>query len=424
MRILFINDNLPYPPISGDQIRVYNLIRRIARHHEVVLAAVVGPDENDKAAEHMREFCFRVETGIKRPRHQVTYLPGFLRSLIAGIPLEFSVQYSRELATKIRDIASKMEFDIVHVEQSLMAPYMENLPLGGHYKSILALQNIASQQFGKIARINVNTEDRLRSKIYSWQMSHWEPRCAGQFDECVTVSEPDRRLLLAANADLHVEVVPNGVDTHKYQPLAIEDISQPSVLLIGSMSYAPCVDAALYFCNQILPRIQRALGKVQLWIVGANPVPEVVALAGENVHVTGRVEDVVPYYQRCAVSVVPLRAGGGTRLKILEAMALGRPVVSTSIGCEGLEVRDGEHLLIADKPEAFAAKVVQLITDVDMYRRLTTIARELVVTHYDWDAIASHLLQLYVELVDPSNILRNSSTLLTQPTRDRRSFNQ
>jgi len=121
MRILFINDNLPYPPIAGDKIRVYNLIRRVARHHEVSLAALVGTYEDVEAVEHLREFCFRVETGIKRPRHRLKHLPGLLRYLVAGIPLEFSVQYSKKLATKIRELTSQVDFDIVQFEHSHMA---------------------------------------------------------------------------------------------------------------------------------------------------------------------------------------------------------------------------------------------------------------------------------------------------------------
>jgi glycosyltransferase involved in cell wall biosynthesis len=164
------------------------------------------------------------------------------------------------------------------------------------------------------------------------------------------------------------------------------------------MNYVANFDAVLYFCSEILPRIRRVVSEVEVWVVGADPPPEVRRLSGDGVHVTGRVDDVVPYYRRSSVCVVPLRAGGGTRLKILEAMALGRPVVSTTIGCEGLDVVDGEHLLIADSPEQFADKTVRLLTDRASYQRITTKARQLVVDRYDWDVVARQLLEIYSEM--------------------------
>jgi glycosyltransferase involved in cell wall biosynthesis len=133
--------------------------------------------------------------------------------------------------------------------------------------------------------------------------------------------------------------------------------------------------------------------------VGTDPLPDVLQLAGDGVHVTGYVKDVLPYYEQTAVSIVPLRAGGGTRLKILESMALGRPVVSTSIGCEGLDVIDGRHLLIADDPKSFADKTVRLLTDSVLFQHIATEARQLVVNRYDWDIIAHQLMDIYSELV-------------------------
>ena len=141
------------------------------------------------------------------------------------------------------------------------------------------------------------------------------------------------------------------------------------------------------------------LDEVQVWIVGVDPPQEVFRLTGNGVHVTGRVEDVIPYYSRSTVSIVPLRAGGGTRLKILEAMALGRPVVSTSIGCEGLDVVDGQHLLIADDPQQFADKTVRLLTDSTLYKRIAAEAREFVVTRHDRDVIAGQLLDVYTKVM-------------------------
>ncbi len=205
---------------------------------------------------------------------------------------------------------------------------------------------------------------------------------------------------LKANPRLQVDVIPNGVDTEKYQPLPLPpENAPPSLMFIGSMEYPPCVDAVLYFCSEILPLIRHAINAMELWIVGGEPRPEVLKLDGSAVHVTGRVEDVVPYYQQSTVCVVPLRAGGGTRLKILEAMALGRPVVSTTIGCEGLDVVDGEHLLIADTPEQFAEKTLRLLRDRQLYQHIAANGRRLVESRYGWDKIAERLMDVYQQMV-------------------------
>jgi glycosyltransferase involved in cell wall biosynthesis len=246
---------------------------------------------------------------------------------------------------------------------------------------------------------------KIRTWLYSWMMRAWEPRYAERFDRCISVSEEDRRLLIASNPRLQVDVIPNGVDVQMYQPSSL-DGNQPALLFIGTMDYPPCNDAALYFVSEILPHIRRVIPNVETWIVGRDPSPEVMQLNGKGVHVTGRVDDVRPYYRRSSVCVVPLRAGGGTRLKILEAMALGRPVVSTTIGCEGLDVVDGEHLLIADTPKLFSEQTVRLIQDTKLCQRITTEARELVVTHYDWDGIAKRLMLVYEDLARNPSMAR------------------
>jgi len=164
------------------------------------------------------------------------------------------------------------------------------------------------------------------------------------------------------------------------------------MLFIGNMGYQPNADAAVYFCHEALPLIRRGVGDAKLWIVGITPGESVRRLDGNGVFVTGGVPDVVPYYERSRVCVVPLRAGSGTRLKILEAMALGRPVVSTSIGCEGLDVTNGEHILIADDAKQFSDHVVKLLNDRALRSRIVTKAREFVVATYDWDVIAENLV--------------------------------
>jgi polysaccharide biosynthesis protein PslH len=394
VRILFITDYLPYPPISGDLIRVYNLVKRMARQHEVTLAAALWTPGDEESLRHLRGICHRVETGSLRWEHPLKFLPDLVRYALAGTPLELRFLYSDKLASAITQMVTEEDFDVVHIEQSRMALYLEAIPKSARCTRILAFQNIASDQYSRIAAIESRPVKKMRALLFSRMMRRWEPRYAERFDRCIAVSEEDRRQLMRANPRLPIDLVPNGVDIQSHQPLE-SGSTKPGILFIGSMGYPPCVDAILHFCQEILPLVEAAFGQIDVWVVGADPSPAVLDLASQSVHVTGQVESVKPYYERSSLAIVPLRAGGGTRLKILEAMALGRPVVSTSIGCEGLDVVDGRHILVADGVKQFADCIVRLLTDKALYQQLATEARKFVVMKYDWDLIASHLLDVY-----------------------------
>jgi len=402
MRILIIADYLPYPLIGGDRIRIYNLLRRVARRHEVSLAALLEKPEDVDGVPHLKDFCARVETANLRRHSPLAHLPGLLRYALAGKPPELKFLQSDELINKIKGLASTMDFDIVQIEHAHMGLYLQIFPQNRRCKSILMFHNFTSQQYRRIFHYERRWEWKIRALLNSVAMGNWEPRFAERFDLCTTVSEVDRRLLKKVNPRLRVDVIPNGVDIEKYQPLPAENAS-PSLLFIGNMGYPPCVDAVLYFCREIFPLIRHTISATELWIVGRDPRSEVLQLDDDGVHVTGRVDEVIPYYQKSSVCVVPLRAGGGTRLKILEAMALGRPVVSTTIGCEGLEVVDGVHLLIADTPEQFAEKTVRLLSDRQLYQDISAKARQLVEARYGWDKIAGRLMEVYAEMLEKRN---------------------
>jgi polysaccharide biosynthesis protein PslH len=401
MRILVIANSLPYPMVSGDRIRNYNLMRLASSRHELSLAALVETPEDFDGVSRLQQFCTTVETASFDKHSHLAKALGMLRYALEGKPPDLSLLHSKELAGKIRQLVTRMDFDIVQID-SRMGLYLETLPQNALCKSILMFPDFTFQQSRRISRIEQRWDRKIRRLLHSVTMGYWEPRYAEKFDRCTTVSEKDRQLLMKANPRLEVDVIPNGVDIDMYQPLPLptEKIS-PYLLFIGHMGYPPCVDAVLYFCREILPHIRRMIDGAELWIVGRDPRPEVLELNGKGVHVTGRVKDVVPYYRQSAVCVVPLRAGGGTRLKILEAMALGRPVVSTTIGCEGLEVVDGEHLLIADNPMLFAEKTVRLLTERPLYQQISTEGRKLVVAKYDWNIIADRMMHTYTEIINP-----------------------
>jgi sugar transferase (PEP-CTERM/EpsH1 system associated) len=397
MRILFITDAVPYPIISGAPLRTYNLLRHLARQHQVYLAAFVKTPEQKEGVAHLQEFCQVVETVEMPADHALGRPVDGLRYLIKGIPPDLRFNYSGELAAQIRRLASTVDFDIVQIDHTHMGLYLESLPPEMRKRAVWMVHDIDFSRYARLARVETKLVRKFRLWLHSRMLRNWEPRFAERFKRCVTVSHEDRELLLAENPRLQVEVAPNGVDTIFFEPLP-QPSRAPALIFVGNMDAISCVDAMIYFCRQIFPLIRCVLPNVEMWIVGIDPRPEVKALAGDGIHVTGRVDDVRPYYDRSTVCVVPLRAGGGTRLKILEAMALGRPVVSTTIGCEGLEVITGMHLLIADSSEQFAEKTLRLLQDKCLQQSLTRHARQLVTDRYNWEVIATKLMRVYAEI--------------------------
>ena len=346
---------------------------------------------------HLKKFCAHVDTVDIEERSRLDKLLGMFAYLISGKPPELNILKSSKLTQKIRKLTSAKDFDIVQIEHAHMALYLEALAPDQSPKSLLMFHNFTSQQYKRVSHVEKRWSKKIRSKFNSIAMGYWEPRYAERFDYSTTVSEEDRQLLLNENSRLQVEVIPNGVDVQKYQPLSSESIS-PSLLFLGNMGYPPNIDAALYFCKEIFHLIRQEDKKAELWIVGRDPSPEILELDNDNVHITGRVDDVIPYYKKTSVCVVPLRAGGGTRLKILEAMALGRPVISTRIGCEGLDVIDNENIIIADTPAQFAQKTTQVLHDHELYEHLSKNGRKLVETRYSWDPITDKLMALYEKM--------------------------
>ncbi len=286
MRILIIADYLPYPLVGGDRIRVYNLLRRVARRHDVSLVAFLETPGDSEGIPHLEQLCANVEVvplhRLQR-RNRLVKLAAMLRFGLAGRPMELSHLCSEELGAKIRALASTVDFDIVQIEHSQMGLYLEALPRVWRGKSILMLHNVTSQQRQRISRVEQRWSRKLRIWASSVAMRTWEPRYAGNFDRCATVSEDDRQLLQRANPRLRVEVIPNGVDIESYQVLpAPQERAAASLVFVGNMGYWPCADAMLYFCSDIYPLICQEIGAVDLWIVGRDPGPEVLALRGSS----------------------------------------------------------------------------------------------------------------------------------------------
>jgi polysaccharide biosynthesis protein PslH len=399
MRILNITNEIPYPVVSGAALRTYNLLRRLAKEHEVYIAAFCDTEEQKKGIAHLQQFC-RGVVAVTRDRFKaLPLLRKLLQYPFQGGPAELRLQFSKELYKEVRNLAGRVAFDVVQIEHGSMGLYLEALPATLRSKAVWVLHDIDFDKFKRISRIERSFYRKLRAQLHATMMKRWQPDFASLFRLCITMSEADRQLLLSANKGLKVEVSPNGVDTDRLSVMP-ERNETPTILFIGNMGYEPNVDAAIYFCHEVLPLIRKKVTDVELWIVGINPKISIKRLAGNGVFVTGEVPDVVPYYERSKVCVVPLRAGSGTRLKIMEAMAMGRPVVSTSIGAEGLDFVEGRHLFIADDSKEFAKKTVELLQNHALRARLSAQARDLVVASYDWDAIAGRLNRIFEKMAE------------------------
>lgn len=397
MRILLIANTVAAPPNSGYTLRLYNLVMRLAAEHEVWLALHVRGTQTDiDGREVYEKVCAGIITGHIARKSFWGHAPGFAWLLARGLPLEFKFWYSDELIGKLRALVQKVDFDVVQVEESLMARYPALIGASDTARTVLTFHDVIFNKDARTARTAQKLSSRLRYGLNSVMMRFWEPRYAAQYDCSVVMSEKERELLLAINPRLNVEVVPNGVDTKALQPLP--DVDAPAILFVGSMGYLPNTDGLLWFHEAIWPLIQREMPETHLWVVGNAPPPAVEALAGDDITVTGRVPEVVPYYGRCPVTVVPLRTGGGTRLKILESMALGRPVVSTTVGAEGIGAIDGEQLYLADTPELFARRTVELLRAPQRRAAMAAAARTFVEQRFDWDPIAAKQMAIYSDI--------------------------
>ncbi len=400
MKVLWVTFGLPYPPDTGFRQRDFHLIREISRHAEIALFSLIPPGGVTVPGELAR-ICARVETW-EMPR-RMPPLGG-----LAHIPAGAWRNFYPEAAARLAAMAQAEQPDIVQIEHSLLAAYRDALPPSLCTRTVLSLHNVAFHQYRRMASLSTNPATRAAYRLKSWLMRRAEAHYLRRYDAIVTVSARESELLTTLVAPLHPTVIENGVDCETLRPLPP---GGAALLFTGVMNYPPNADAAVFFARSILPRIRAEVPDVKFIVAGHSPLPCVRGLAADpDIEVTGSVADLRPYYERAAVNVVPLRAGGGTRLKILESMALGRPVVSTTIGCEGLDVEHDHHLLISDRPEEYADCVTRLLREPALRQRLAAAARELVETRYDWRAIAQRLLNLYGDLTREASPQRSPAS--------------
>jgi glycosyltransferase involved in cell wall biosynthesis len=331
-----------------------------------LLLSLLEFEEEIKHLDKIRHYCELVDTVTTTRRSCRENIKGIIQCFLGNRPIATHDYFYSEMAAKISEIVKVRGVDIIQIEHSFLAPYIDALPSDSNCKKILSFQNLGVYQYRNMLRMKTNAIEKLVFFLKWLLMLRWEYRYAKRFDQCLVVSPIEGKLLQSANPNLPLSLIENGVDTKLFQPLP-EPANSNTLLFVGTMGYPPNI-----------------------------AIREMATM--ENVIVTGYVPDVIPYYKEARICLVPLRAGGGTRLKILESMALGRPVVSTTLGCEGLQVKDQENIMIADTPVEFAQKVVRLLQDRKLRGRISRNARRSVTRHYDWFSISRKMMDVYSDL--------------------------
>ena len=390
MHILWLNANLLLPLDKGGKLRTWHLMRQLAARHDLTYVSFRDPAQPEEHQTGMLEVCRRVFTvpRVDPPKGTLRFYADAAGYLVDPVPYAVAKYRSGPFRAKVEELLRSERFDAVVCD--FLVPLV-NMPGSLPCPGVLFTHNVEAEIWRRHAETAGNPVSR-RLLAQQWRrMLRFEGQALSRFDLVLAVSDADARTFerlypRALRAPVHV--VQTGVDTEYFTP-APGDERPGHMVFTGSMDWLPNEDGMLYFAKEILPRIRRTLPDATLSIIGRSPTPAVARLGAEpGITVTGRVDDVRPHMAAGTAYVVPLRIGGGTRLKIFEAMAMGKAVVSTTVGAEGLPVTDGQDILIADTPDGFAEAVVRVMRDDALRGRLESAARRLVVERYDWAAVA------------------------------------
>jgi polysaccharide biosynthesis protein PslH len=400
VNVLFLSQIVPYPPHGGVLQRGYHLVRELGRRASVHLLAFLHPDElrTEARIEESRaalgEFCERIEYfplwAKASPAHKAAAL-----AASAFSPLPFSVIAHRSAAfeRRVAEALRTAPYDVVHVDTVALSQFVDLERRA--VPSVLTHHNIESMLMERRASVERRPLARQYLQRETSKLRSYEARMSPQYDVNIVVSPDDGQTLAARVPGVRTAVVPNGVNVEYFTPDPTQET--PALIYTGGMNMFANRDAVTYFLDEIWPLIRKRVPDTRFFAVGQDPPKELKAYAERdpNVVVTGFVDDIRPYVRKAAVYVVPLRVGGGTRLKVLDAMAMGKAIVSTSIGCEGIAVKPGEHLMTADSPETFAQATVTLLGDRARRHALGRAARDLVERRYAWSVVGDQLLEAY-----------------------------
>lgn len=417
MKILFITEKLPYPLDSGGNIRSYHILKGLSQEHSVTLVSTIVCDEQRKFEKDLKKICDEIITIKVKPETKFKFGAKIIKSIISSVPIVIERHYYHEMASAIKQIFLKKSetkkkysssgFDVVHFNH-LDATIYQNL-ISRCTLKVLDGHNVVTNQIKTLIPYERNLVKHLYMISQLRKTENYEIDMCNKMTKCFVCSDRDKQYLSDMIKNTNIVAIPNGVDIDFFSSNFCENnlnIIPPKnskkLIFIGTLDYGPCEKAVYYFCTEILPLIEQKISEIQFIAVGRNPSKRIRTLAKRksNIILTGWVEDVRPYIHTADIFVVPLLSGSGTRLKILDAMAMRIPVVSTTIGAEGLEVKDGESILIADSPYEFLSAVEYLLQNNIRAKTIVKKAFNLAKKQYSWQVISKKVLSQYKLMED------------------------
>ena len=405
LRILTVAPRPFYPADTGGRIRSSQIFERLARIHDLTILCFTTSADRPEHLAQMRGCGSEIETIPWK--ETAKFSPGFYAELAASLAssLPYTVLKYRSVAMqqRIRARLATGQYDLLLCDFLQPSVNCIDDPFG---PKILFQHNVEAMIQARQARHAANPLARAYLHLEAAKLARYERRAAQAFDRCIMVSDEDCRTMFAEYGATNTEAVPTGVDVDYFTP-GIEG-AEPEIVFVGSMDWLPNQDAVDFFVAEILPRIRRVV-PATFTIVGRNPPESIRRYATEShIRVTGTVDDVRPFVARAHVCVVPLRIGGGTRIKIFEAMSMEKAIVSTSIGAEGLPVTHGENIVMADTPADFAVQVTTLLHEPESRRRLGEAGRRLVASRFTWTSVAQRFSEICVDVVEQHRYRRRS----------------
>jgi glycosyltransferase involved in cell wall biosynthesis len=395
MRVLVLTAKAIWPLLGGAEIRNFSLLKETSKHHEVYLLSFLLDGHGRDHFRDLEPYCRKV-VGIDLVRPRWRRAATAAASLVGSRPFIIAEYHRSEMARAVERMVRDERIDVIHAHFLHVGQYAAQKGRAAFVYDAHNLEHVLWQRFGRVHR-----DPALRAFVRTQipRFIRWQQKVAGMSERVVTLSDADRDEFLRIAPAAEVTTVPNGADVDFFRPLDGVAVEENSVVYFANFGWPPQDDAALYFHDEILPLVRREIPEVKLTLAGKTPPDAIRRLASERVVVTGQVPDIREYIQRAAVVVLPLRVGAGTKHRAFQALAMEKPLVTTSIGAEGIALEHGKTAMITDDAGAFAAHTVALLKNPALRLAMGRAGRELVVTRYDWRANYAKLETVFQEAV-------------------------